>query len=269
MRWCVSVVFLVLGCREPSNPIVLDCDPPRRDAGAREQNPYARGYPGQDWCSDDYATRVSVSFTGPVRRISVAALDSTVEESARFRAVAWRETGGGDPEEVFPEFEWEVAEPVLATVMSYGPRHAGAMVWTLLDRFDTRSDRDPETTLVVCATNDCDRACGACESRVCADPLILVGVPNLEGLWELEADSLPFPISVRIRQDGERLLTIMDELEASVEDGEIRFALREERYSGTLRSPDAADGEILGYAEAGGDVAVGHWSAVRVPLPAD
>lgn len=263
-RLTVAFVFL-LGCRENREGEMCEKLVQETEAedvpGRNGRNERMGLGPDVPECDPSYATGVVIAAAPADGRLALAKHDQTMEESARLEAIAWRTDGGGDPEEAFASFEWEIADEDVAFLLPFGAYSQGAMVWARVDRFDTGGE-DPETELKVCAVNDCRLACGACEERICSVPLTLVGVPNLEGRWQIVADTIPVPVEVDVRQDGEWLITGVANAEATVEGDQVRFAFRNHVYTGTVSATRTL---VDGLVTLGGDDAA-HltWSAARL-----
>ncbi len=262
MPWLAVVLVFLLGCREDLEETSCDelnTNEEVEDVFSGDERMGLR--PRVPECEDSYATGVVISAAPPDGRLALAKHDQTMEESARLEALAWRVDGGGDPQEVFASYEWEIADEGVAFLLPFGAYGQAAMVWAREDRFDSGGE-DPQTTLRVCAQNDCRLACGECDERVCSEPLSVVGVPNLEGRWQIVADTIPVPVAVDVRQDGEELLTGVADLEASIESDQVRVVFRGEIYTGTVaRTRELVDGLV---AREDDDRAHLTWSAARL-----
>ncbi|OGL73176.1 hypothetical protein A3D72_00650 [Candidatus Uhrbacteria bacterium RIFCSPHIGHO2_02_FULL_57_19] len=263
MRWLLFGVCALLGCRENQDEPwseIREVNEVPETPGVVERLPDPEEAPE---CDSGFATKVVIAAAPEGRRLPLAKQDQTMDESARLRAVAWHEDEGGDPLESFVSFEWEIADEGVAFLLPYGAYGQGAMVWGRQDRFDVAGGEDPETTVTVCAVNDCRDACSGCESRVCSEQLRIVGVPNLEGRWTVTADTAPFPFNVDVFQDGEQLLTLAAGIDAMVSGETVRFTLGEEVYTGTIaESRDRVEGLITRKEDERAHLT---WSAVRVP----
>lgn len=263
MPWFAVVLVFLLGCREnqEEEACLKDSDEEVEDGADGSERIGLEHGRLEEECGRSNATGVVIAAAPDRGRLALAKRDETMEESARLEALAWHQDRGGDPEEAFVSFEWEIADEGVAFLLPFGAYSQGAMVWARADRFDAGGE-DPETELKVCALNDCRLACGACEERVCSVPLTLVGVPNLEGRWQIVADTIPVPVEVDVRQDGEWLITGVANAEATVVGDHVQFAFREHVYTGTVSATrELVDGLVTLVDD---DAVHLTWSAARL-----
>lgn len=136
-----------------------------------------------------------------------------------------------------------------------------------IDLFDTGNATEPETTVRVCAQNDCRGGGSDCQDEVCRQ-FMAYGVVNLEGDWCLGGATFYEPCSEHgFVQDG-RHLVVRDSYGYRVGEGGILAATvsweeSDVLYVGTIDpGRDRIEGQA--YWEMTDDYA-GEWQATRLP----
>lgn len=166
--------------------------------------------------------------------------------------------------------EWRVSDPTLVdlAVIEADPdfhRETSALVETLADILDRRGESEPETTVVVCATNNCadylgGDGCAPCAPEVCSAPHTIRSIVNAEGDWELSGATFPFPVPIRVRQTGRKLEAAFYEPE--VHGRQINFSSGNTSYVGQFIDHEHVTGEAI--ISPSGDN-LGTWTAEKCP----
>lgn len=166
--------------------------------------------------------------------------------------------------------EWRVSDPTLVdlAVIEADPdfhRETSALVETLADILDRRGESEPETTVVVCATNNCadylgGDGCAPCAPEVCSAPHTIRSIVNAEGDWELSGATFPFPVPIRVRQTGQKLEAAFYEPE--IHGRQINFSSGNTSYVGQFIDHEHVTGEAI--ISPSGDN-LGTWTAEKCP----
>jgi hypothetical protein len=172
--------------------------------------------------------------------------------------------------DTFRDVEWQVVDSDLAHLATINAdpvtyRDASAIISTLSDILDQDGTTEPETTLRVCATNDCTNylggsGCAPCVPEVCSAPLTIRAVINAEGEWLLEGATFPFATPLHVSQAGRKLEA--GGFEPEIHGRTIEFWSWEIHYIGEFTDHEHVTGEVTN--DATGEN-LGVWTATKCP----
>lgn len=212
------------------------------------------------------ATGVAIYNLPSDRRIAIAKADTTDEDAYRVSAIAFRDADG-EVEEVEKSFEWEISDPNFLGYRMWDTsgRRAYASLRVQEDIFERGGDAEPEATLRICVQNDCCGAAG-CSSRVCTDPVTVIGVPSLEGRWFISGLATGFTEgTLTLRQSGRELRSFLDEFRPVIRGRHVVFYLGNDRYEGEIHPTlTHISGIVIRTNDLGDDERLGQWTADKV-----
>lgn len=285
----ISLCTLILlmntsGCRDdwrgmtPPRWIAGEHTPPPQDTFGDQQGAGAPNNTGVDGIGDDVLGNTgSSSDTIPHRFISGFQLYTCDSDPptlllprntpntgchATVHATPYWEDDDGNMEEVDGALSWFSDAPEWATVDTppWSSDHQVAYGMSTQDLFAVDGVREPTATLIGCATNTCLPNDVGCALVVCTDPITLLGVANLEGVWWSITDADLTATPLTILQDG-RTFTIAPWMEeGSITGANVQWDAGQEIYQGVLASRTYMSG--LRWDDMGLNV-IGTWEAWR------
>ena len=173
--------------------------------------------------------------------------------------------------DVFRDVEWEITDVAIVRLATINAdpvtyRDASAIISTLVDILDSGGETEPETTVRVCATNDCagylgGDGCAPCVAKVCSSPRTIRAVINAEGDWIIQDATFPFAVELHVSQSGRKLDAAFYAPE--IHGRQIEFASGDYRYTGEFTDHEHVVGRVVSES-AGEDL--GEWTATKCPL---
>jgi len=172
--------------------------------------------------------------------------------------------------DVFGNVEWQITDSTLVRLATIEAdpvtyRDASAIISTLTDILDSGGDFEPETTIRVCATNDCTNylggsGCAPCVAEVCSAPRTIRAVINAEGDWIVQGASFPFAVELHISQTGRKLDAVFYAPE--IHGWQIEFTSGDYHYTGEFTDREHVTGEVVNVPTGEN---LGEWTAVKCP----
>jgi len=173
--------------------------------------------------------------------------------------------------DTFGDVEWQIVDSDLAHLATIDAdpvtyRDASAIISTLSDILDQDGTTEPETTLRVCATNDCTNylggdGCAPCVAEVCSSPRTIRAVINAEGDWIIQGATFPFAVELHVTQAGRKLDAAFYAPE--IHGRQIEFTSGDYLYAGEFADREHVTGEVVN-VPTGEDL--GEWTATKCPL---
>lgn len=165
--------------------------------------------------------------------------------------------------------DWHVSDETTVELVPFDdedpPTHeARALVRMRKDIFDLGGETEPEATVTVCVTNDCEGTSGEveCLPEICSNTVIVKGVINAEGAWELEGATFPFPVQLYASQTGRELEAISSYYHPKIHGRQINFSAGSTSYVGHFTDRTRVIGEA--FVSPSGDN-LGTWTAIKCP----
>ncbi len=173
--------------------------------------------------------------------------------------------------DTFKRVEWQIVDSELVHLATIDAdpetyRDASAIISTLVDILDSGGEGEPETTIRVCATNDCRNylggsGCAPCVPEVCSAPRTIRAVINAEGNWIIQGATFPFAFELHVSQNGRKLLAAS--FEPEINGRQIEFTSGDYRYTGEFADHEHVVGRVV--SESTGDD-LGEWTAAKCPI---
>ncbi|MBP9748609.1 hypothetical protein KBD18_00225 [Patescibacteria group bacterium] len=181
---------------------------------------------------------------------------------ATMHVTPYWEDGDGNMEEIDAQISWFSDDSDWATINTPDWINDHDVAWGLSsgDLFDGDGVHEPTTFFHACTMNSCLPNDVGCQVVVCAEPITVFGVANLEGMWWFRTDEGAEPTTITIFQDGRMLTVAPWQKQGSVQGANVSWSADGQIFQGVLSDRNSVSG--LRWDEMGLNV-VGTWKAWR------